>query len=109
SDRLLVRGVEFDKVIALLMLTERRLGFPRYERVSLRFSFPEFERLIFDVPSPMQLPTVGLLTEVLTNRITPEGVTALGNVPLGGGRFKADVTETLRFYAVLGSILNLDV
>lgn len=109
SDRLRVRGVEFDKVVALIMLTERNLGFPRYERASLKTSYPEFERMVIsDAKSALDLPTVRLVSEVLSNRIQPAAVTAKGMMGLNGG-FKAETTEMLRFYALLGGIANLDV
>lgn len=115
SDRLSIRGIEFDKVVALMMLTDRQLGFPRYEAASLRFSFPEFERMVFaEAKSPLELPTLALLQEVLSNQIRPNGIVlnekgaSLGAIPLDG-RFKADTTEMIRFYAMVGAVVSQDV
>jgi hypothetical protein len=116
SDRLRIRGVEFDKVVALMMLTERQLGFPRYEAVDLRFSYPELEKMVFaqQVKSPLELPTIGLLHEVLSNRLQPVGAViddsgrTSAMIPLDT-RFQSDVTEMMRYYAMLGGILFQDV
>ncbi|MBU6375393.1 MAG: zinc-dependent metalloprotease [Bdellovibrionales bacterium] len=115
SDRLRIRGVEFDKVIALLMLTERQLGLSRYESQNLRFSYPEFERLVFrDVKSPLELPTIGLLQELLTNDLKPAGV-VLDDQGNGAGiigldpRFKSEVTDMMRTYAMLAGAVFQDV
>jgi hypothetical protein len=107
--------VEFDKVVALMMLTERQLGLSRYESENLRFSYPEFERMVFrDAKSPLELPTVALLTEVLSNQLQPAGAViddqgnTAGTIPLDN-RFKASVTEMMRSYATLGAIVFQDV
>jgi len=109
SNRLQVRGIELDKVIALILLTERRFGFPRYERKSIRISYPEFERLVIRPESPLELPTIGLLTEILSDDIGPAVGTAKGLMPLRGAPFKVNSSEMIRTYGILGSILNLDV
>ncbi len=116
SDRLRIRGVEFDKVVALMMLTERQLGFPRYEAVDLRFSYPELEKMVFSqqVKSPLELPTIGLLHEVLSNRLQPVGAViddsgrTAAMIPLDT-RFQSEVTDMMRQYAILGGILFQDV
>ncbi|MEN9723433.1 MAG: hypothetical protein RJB38_1419 [Pseudomonadota bacterium] len=116
SDRLRIRGIEFDKVISLMMLTERQLGFSRYEEANLRFSYPEFERMVFGgkVKSPLELPTYGLLAEVLSNQVTPYGVVlaengkSAGMIPLDS-RFSSEVTEMMRMYAIMGGVVFQDV
>ena len=115
SDRLRIRGVEFDKVIALIMLTERQLGFSRYEMANLRFSYPEFERLVFrDAKSPLEFPTIGLLQELVSNDLKPAGVVldeqgnSAGIIGLDS-RFKAEVTDMMRTYAMLGGAIFQDV
>jgi hypothetical protein len=58
---------------------------------------------------------LGLLQEVLLNQIQPAGLVlnekgmVAGSLPLQDGRFKAETTEMIRFYAVLGSIVSQDV
>lgn len=109
SDRLMVRGIEFDKVIAMLLLTERSFGFRRYERVSLRLAYPDLEKMLIpNTESALQLPTIGLLAQVLTDQVETMANTSEGPVTLPPA-FKAEVTSMMRFYAVLGGILNLDV
>lgn len=109
NDRLRARGIELDKVIAMIMLTERQWGVSRYERVSLRISFPEFESLLIpDAASPLELPSVDLMNSVLADAIVPLAQTHLGAVRLGT-TFKASTTELMRFYGVLSTIASLDV
>jgi hypothetical protein len=116
SDRLRIRGVEFDKVVALIMLTERQLGFTRYEAVDLRFSYPELERMVFgsQVKSALELPTISLLTEILSNRLQSAGMVINDSgIPAGvislDSRFKSEVTDMMRQYAMLGGVLFQDV
>ncbi len=106
--RLRVAGVELDKVIALIVLTERDFGFPRYEAVSLRLAYPDIEKLVIDAPSADALPTISLLKEIMEDKVAPQVETALGTLPLSPA-FKASTTEMIRFYAALGSVANLDV
>ena len=116
SDRLRIRGVEFDKVIALILLSERQLGFARYEAADLRFSYPELERLVFSnqVKSPLELPTVGLLADILSNRLRPAGLVIddsghpAGVIPLDS-RFKSEASDMMRQYAMLAGVLFQDV
>lgn len=106
--RLAVAGVELDKVISLIMLTERNFGFPRYEAVSLRLAYPDIEKLVIAADSPDQLPTISLLREILDNNVETQIETALGVLGLPKA-YKAESTELIRFYAALGAIANLDV
>lgn len=106
--RLQVAGVELDKVISLIMLTERSFGFPKYEAASLRIAYPDVEKMVIGADSPDQLPTVSLLREILSNDIETQIETALGVLTLPKA-YKARATETIRYYAAIGAIANLDV
>ncbi|MCC7440375.1 MAG: zinc-dependent metalloprotease [Bdellovibrionales bacterium] len=108
DERLVVRGIEYDKVIALLMLTERSFGFPRYERVSIRLSYPDVERMLIEAEKPTDLPTLSLLSEILSNNVTPQADTPVGllDLPL---TYKADLTEMIRIYGLIGAIMSLDI
>src|SRR5207253_2169217 len=46
SGRILVRGILYDKIIAMIMTTSRGLGFPKYAEAGLRISYPEVEQLL---------------------------------------------------------------
>ncbi len=113
SDRLSARGIEFDKVIATIMLTERHFGFPRYEKDSIAVAFPFFNSLLSRNTKPEELDTIQLLREMMSDHITPAAVAQLENGarPLVylGSNFEAPTTQMLRFYAVLGGIVNLDL
>jgi hypothetical protein len=112
-NRMRVRGIELDKIIAMIMLTERSWGFSRYEQISLRTSFPEYEKLRFENKNALDLPTMRLLRDLLIDQVTPakhvefEGIA--GQVPLDDGMFKVTTTDSMRFYALLSSIMALDV
>jgi hypothetical protein len=112
SDRLEVRGIETDKIIALLMLTERSFGMPRYEEASIRVAYPQLEKLIgftTDESRPDGLLTLSLLREILQDNVSPAVIGADGSfVPLDPS-FTASASESMRYYAVLGSMLSLDL
>jgi hypothetical protein len=106
--RMKVAGVELDKVYALIMLTERNFGFPKYESINLRLAYPDIEKLVIDAPTPDALPTVALLREILDNKIEAQVETGLGTLSLPAS-YQVGTTELIRFYAALGAIANLDV
>jgi len=114
--RLKVRGVEFDRVIALIIMTQSNLGFPRYLRRSLVVNYPMFEKFVLGVEIK-DSEVVNLLKEILRGDLTPSVTTSEGfNLPLsfpyykdGGKPFVSDISEMLRNYAVIGSISNLDI
>lgn len=112
-NRMRVRGIELDKIIAMLMLTERSWGFPRYEQISLRTSYPEYEKLRFQNETAMDLPTMALLRDLLADKVKPakhiQFESIAGQVALDDGMFKVTTTDSMRFYALLSSIMALDV
>ena len=121
-DRLKVRGIEYDKVVALIMLTERNMGFARYEQMGLRLNFPFFDQLVDGLIADQnhkpktptdQLTSMKLLKEAMSESIQPA---ARMNLPEFGspvlpldGSFATSSTQLMRMYGVLGSIQNLDV
>ncbi len=112
TDALAVRGIEYDKIIALIALTERSFGFKRYEQVSLRTSFPEVERMVLleEGESAADGPTMAFLKAIMQNQMP-----ALAHNPINGqvfmlpGTLASSVTESVRAYAILGAIQFLDV
>jgi hypothetical protein len=112
TDRIAIRGIEWDKVIATIMLTQRRWGWPKYEAISLRISFPEFEKLVFSqyLPDVSQHPTMSTLHNVMMDDIAPTATNPVTGQRFSlGWNYQAKTTETMRIYAVLGAIANLDV
>jgi len=113
SDRLSARGIELDKVISTIMLTERHFGFHRYEKDSIAVAFPFFNSLLSRNTKPEELDTIQLLKEVMSDHVAPAAVAQLDNGarPLVylGSTFEAPTSQMLRFYAVLGGIVNLDL
>ncbi len=110
SNRMRVRGIELDKAVALILLTERDLGINRYEEISLRISYPDFERMVLpNVTSPLQLPTVGLLAEAFADNIQPSLASdEFGALPLPP-TYKAESRSLIRSIALQSAILSLDV
>lgn len=99
-------GYENDKVIAMNLLTMQ--GFPlyKYSYAGLEFSFMDFERMVLGM-SPDSSLYVDTIRSILLNKLEPSFTNE--NVmlaPLAG--VQASVTNTMRFYAALYSVLNLE-
>lgn len=100
------RGIEVDKMLALQLLTLQSLGNPRYDSVSLRFSFVDFERMLLGLTDEQSL-VVRTLEGALSGQLS--GMTFLGQQPVSLDRtLTVDVTEAMRYYAILGSTILLD-
>jgi hypothetical protein len=100
------RGIEIDKMLALQLLTMQSLGNPRYDSVSLRFSFVDFERQLLGQTEEQSL-VLKTLEGALSGRL--QGLKFLGQNPLPlDASLNVDVTETMRYYAILGSTVLLD-
>jgi len=106
--RLALIGNEYDKVVAMILLTERNMGFARYESASLRIAFPDLENFLWAELPPTRRPTLGLLREILENNIAAVGATPDGSIQLDSS-FQVQSNELIRVYAMLSSIANLDV
>jgi hypothetical protein len=111
TDSLAVRGIEYDKIIALIALTERSFGFKRYEQISLRTSFPEVEKIFgLGGENPADGPTMSFLKAIMSNQLP-----AIAHNPINGqifalpGTFAAEANDSVRAYAILGAIQFLDV
>ncbi len=110
SMRLKAIGTEWDKAVALILLTERNMGFSRYEDISLRVAYPDIEKFLVEDPSnPLSLPTLGLLAEVLGDNIQPILSTTKGERLALPAEFKSEATELIRFIALDGATFRLDV
>ncbi|MBT4762770.1 MAG: hypothetical protein HOO06_13825 [Bdellovibrionaceae bacterium] len=112
TDKMSIRGVEFDKMVALIMLTQRQMGFQRYEQASLRFSYPELEKLLLQSggASPLEYPTLDLLYSMMSDNVKASVVSPITGRPVNlPQQFKTDTTEMLRAYAIIGAISFLDV
>lgn len=109
--RLMLRGIEYDKVIALIALTTERLGIPRYERRSLRIPYSMIERYVFNL-KPEDSWLAGLLEELLSNNVTPAvylGNEEISKLSMLQAPFAVSTSELLRNYAAIGSMINLDI
>jgi hypothetical protein len=106
ADRVATRGIELDKAIAIIMLTSRGTGNPRYENASLRVSFAEFEKYVLGAEKPEDMVSLGLIQQMLQDNVQAVQVTDQGMAGLPG-QFKVEVTEVMRYYSILGSTLYL--
>ncbi len=105
TDRLDTIGIELDKVMALNLMTMQ--GYPSYKYTSqnIEFSFLDFEKHILQM-KPENSIFINTLTGMFLNKLQPlfsnEDVTLS---PIASEKSK--VTSTLRAYAGIYSILNL--
>jgi hypothetical protein len=106
ADRVATRGIELDKAIATIMLTSRGTGNPRYEAASIRVSFAEFEKYVLGAESASEMMSLGLIQQMLQDDVQAIASTEKGIAGLPG-KFKVEVTESMRYYAILGSTLYL--
>ncbi|MCE3011032.1 MAG: zinc-dependent metalloprotease [Proteobacteria bacterium] len=108
-DAVQTRGIEFDKAIAMMMLTERRLGHPRYESISLAVSFAEFEKYLLGAETPEQSMVLSSLQGILEDNPTALAITPTGLIALPP-EFKPETSEIVRYYSILGAniLLNAD-
>ncbi|MFN7728929.1 MAG: zinc-dependent metalloprotease, partial [Bdellovibrio sp.] len=100
------RGIEFDKALALMMLTTRDLRNPRYEQISLRLSFADFEKYAMQLPAESSFIMRALsqtLADNMTSVLFVDG--GLAQVP---ATLVPQTSEIVRYYAVLGSIVFLE-
>lgn len=106
-DQIDTRGYEYDKAVALMMLTERSFGNPRYESISLRISFAEFEKYLLGA-EPAGSITLQTLKGVLADNQTAITSTPAGRFVMLPGNYQPDVTEIIRYYATISAGISLD-
>ncbi|MBI3535312.1 MAG: hypothetical protein HY072_07490 [Deltaproteobacteria bacterium] len=127
GERLAIRGIEFDKVIAMIVLCNTNFGFKRYENFESSISYPYFEKanniFIGDKQSPDRLLTVSLLKEILTKNITPAVLVPMELASKIGGYFlplklkvdnkdtdfgfSAQTTQLMQVYALMNGLIEL--
>ncbi len=100
------RGIETDKVIALMMLTKKDFSNPRYEAHSIRVSFADLEAAMGAKPEQS-------LTLITVSNILADSPLALIQAPNGGlqalpPQFQSEVTSMIRYYGGLSASVFLD-
>lgn len=111
--RMKTRGIEYDKALALMMLTERRIDHPRYRSQGISIAFPDLDRMV-DGPGVEDSETLKLLKGSLTDTIGAQiPFNIHPNVPYTfllslGATFEVPNTDLIRYYAMLGSNILLD-
>ncbi len=101
------RGNQYDKVIALLMLTERGNGNPRYESMGLKISYAEFEKYFLGIENPEDSMIFSSIQSVLRDQAKSVVKTEDGFVMLPA-YFENTQNELTRFYNILASTVILD-
>lgn len=100
------RGVEIDKLLATQFLTLQSLGNPRYDQVSLRFSYADFENKLLGVKEEDSL-VIQVLEGLLSGNVS--GIKFLGRTPIDlDATMAVDVTDSMRSLGIIGSTLLLD-
>lgn len=100
------RGIEIDKMLALQLLTLEDLGNPRYAQVTLRFSYADFETMLLGSSRGDSL-TLNIVRGALSDSVP--AIKVVNGQPIGlGNSIKVQVSEAMRFYGILGSIVFLD-
>ncbi|MFN8945962.1 MAG: hypothetical protein ACK5WZ_15200, partial [Pseudobdellovibrionaceae bacterium] len=102
------RGIELDKAIALMMLTERNLGNSRYETVNLRLSYAELEKYLLGISDPAESIVFSTIKGILTDNPSAMTHDENGEVVTLPRKFAPTIPETVRYYAALGASVLLD-
>ncbi|XGC80210.1 hypothetical protein ACES2L_12840 [Bdellovibrio bacteriovorus] len=99
-------GIEYDKVMAMNFLTMK--GYPdyKYYSQSILFSFLDFEKYILGM-TPERSLFVNTLTAMMLDELQPTFTNANATLqPIEG--LKATITPSMRMYAGVYGILNLE-
>lgn len=99
-------GIEFDKIAAMNFLTMK--GYPSYKYAAnnIEFSYLDFEKYILGMKTE-ESPFVSTLTEMMLDKLQPT-FTNDHAVMKGIPGLKATVTSSMRAYAGIFGILNLE-
>ena len=106
GDEVIVRGIEFDKVIALLVLTQRGADHPRYDSIGLKVSFADFEKLL-GLDTVDSTFTLSMLKSLVSDNMRPRIFAEKKYLALPLSN-KLTVTEMMRSYGLLAAGIFLD-
>jgi hypothetical protein len=107
DDRLSIRGVEFDKIIAMIALTQESLGISRYYENSIRVPYTMIESLVMEIKIE-ESPILDLLKQLAKGEQKPTYESVVGmrmSLPIP---FQMKTNEMLRQYAVISAVSSLD-
>jgi hypothetical protein len=106
DDSVRTRGIEFDKALALMMLTQRELGNPRYESIGLRLSFGEFEKFVLQMTPENSLIMRSLrstLADNMTSVLFVDG--GIARAPIN---VAPETSELMRYFTIMSSAVFLE-
>ncbi|HEY8271250.1 MAG TPA: hypothetical protein VIG33_10215 [Pseudobdellovibrionaceae bacterium] len=105
KDRIDTRGIEFDKIAAMRLMTMK--GFPssKYESKDIEFSFLDFEKYFLGMTTDTS-QFINTLTSIMLDHLEPTFTPADGIVR--SLAMTATITETMRQRAGIYGILNLE-
>ncbi len=116
TDRIRVFGVEYDKIIATIILSMDSPGMPRYIDKSLQTPYPLFEKYILGM-KPEESRLLKLFNSILQDNVAPTYY-HLGKgmnpnlIPLSQTQsktpFSVEVNKSMHVYAAQGVLISLD-
>lgn len=101
------RGIEFDKAIALMMMSQKGFGNPRYESMSLRISYADFEKYLLGAEANNSI-TLQTIKGILADNPNAMTLTGKGGMVMLPGSFQTQATEIVKYYAVLSAGVLMD-
>ncbi|MGE0631254.1 MAG: zinc-dependent metalloprotease [Pseudobdellovibrionaceae bacterium] len=110
TNRLAVLGILADKIFSTIFLTDQSTdGIMEAQQLNISVSYLDFERLLVPSKSPLNMPTVGLLNELLNDHIAPVGATELGPIALADDpTLEIEIPIALRYYGAHAAAISLD-
>lgn len=109
NDNIDTIGFQYDKVIAMQLLTMQGVGHPRYESLGLRFNAVDFDQYFSDeYKGPLSSPIVSVLYGNMIDNPIPFAQPELGmRLALNPLQFRIENNELIRFYTAVASNMLL--
>lgn len=106
QNRLASIGYEYDKILAMQLLTLK--GFPSYKYASsnIEFSFLDFEKYFLGMGDPKNSIVIKNLESILSDELSPAIYSSETGITAVAG--KNEVTPSLRAYAAISTVLGLE-
>jgi hypothetical protein len=106
TDRVLLRGIEVDKMLAMQFLTDSNPSATLLERSDLFFSYPEFAKYILRNTPAELLPPIKIINEILNDTLRAGALVGTSMLPLPPP-FSATPSYRLRYGALESALVGL--
>lgn len=103
-DRLDTFGIEYDKILALLSLTQRDPDNFKYAQMNLSFSYIDFEAILLG-QDPAQTSAVSLIYRILSNQMVSLVSTDNAGLVDASAAGLPTITSDLRYYALFSGLV----